>query len=325
MLFLHHLRVERGLAANTVESYAPSISTHRPGVSARLAGSRRSPRSRRRAILAPPGEARRGGLGARSVARHLSAIKTFHRHLIDEGELEKDPADALRSPKQARKLPIWLSLAEVDALLAAPNVTTPRGLRDRAMLELMYACGLRVSELCSLRQGAVQVDPGLVRVMGKGAKERLVPVGRSALVHLTRYLECSARAPGGPHEPVSVHRRPRRARSGGRPLARPPKLGAQGGNPQTSEPAQAASQLCDPPARARGRPPIGPGHARPRQHRDDADLRTAGIRTRLKEVHRKFHPRGRGSSANRHSKLVNRHVKGRKPPFEARKPPREGR
>jgi integrase/recombinase XerD len=186
-LFLHHLRVERGLAANTVNSYALDLSAYLAFLHGRGIGaiSEVSPD----AILAHVAALGDAGLGARSLARHLSAIKTFHRHLIDEGELERDPADALRSPKQSRKLPVWLSLAEVDALLAAPDLGTPKGLRDRAMLELMYACGLRVSELCALRRGAVQADPGLVRVMGKGAKERLVPVGRSALAHLSRYLE----------------------------------------------------------------------------------------------------------------------------------------
>ena len=185
-LFLHHLRIERGLSANTVDNYALDLRAylaflHRNGHTGFAAVTEAVVREHLAALV-------EGGLSPRSLARHLSAIKTLHRHLLEENEIEADPTRELKPPQQARKLPDWLSLPEVDALLEAPDVRTPRGLRDRAMIELMYACGLRVSELCMLRQGDVRTDPGLVRVFGKGSKERLVPVGRSAILHLDRYL-----------------------------------------------------------------------------------------------------------------------------------------
>jgi integrase/recombinase XerD len=185
-LFLHHLRLERGLSANTVDSYALDLRAYLAFLHAR--GIDRFARVGDREVREHLAQLGQGGLGARSLARHLSAIKSLHRHLVEEGELPDDPARDVRPPKLPVRLPEWLSLPEVDALLAAPDLSTPRGLRDRAMLELMYACGLRVSELCSLRMGDFRRDPGLVRVFGKGSKERLVPVGRSAIAHTEAYL-----------------------------------------------------------------------------------------------------------------------------------------
>ena len=185
-LFAHHLRVERNLARNTVESYARDLrdylgELHERGLSA--------------VAQIEPGHVEdhlarltKGGLSGRSVARHLSAVRTFHGFLIQDGLLEEDPAAELSPPKQLRRLPEFLTLAEVDLLLAAPDEATPEGQRDRAMIELMYAAGLRVSELCDLRLGDVRSDPGLVRVLGKGDKQRIVPVGEVALRKLAAYL-----------------------------------------------------------------------------------------------------------------------------------------
>jgi len=185
-LFLHHLRIERGLSANTVDNYALDLRAYLAFLHAQ--GVARFGQVTDLLVRQHLAELGHGGLGARSLARHLSAIKSLHRHLVDEGELSDDPARAVRPPKLPQRLPEWLSLPEVDALLGAPDLSTPRGLRDRAMLELMYACGLRVSELCSLRLGDFRPDPGLVRVFGKGSKERLVPVGRSAVQRTDAYL-----------------------------------------------------------------------------------------------------------------------------------------
>jgi integrase/recombinase XerD len=185
-LFLHHLRVERNLAAHTVDNYALDLRAYLDELDARGA---RAP-----ADLNPPlvqghlVTLSRRGLSPRSVARHLSALKAFHRFLVDEDLLKEDPASDIAAPKQAKKLPQWLSVAETERLLAAPDESTPRGLRDRAMLELMYASGLRVSELCALGLGDLKQDPGLLRVLGKGSKERLVPVGEVALRKVVHYL-----------------------------------------------------------------------------------------------------------------------------------------
>ena len=128
------------------------------------------------------------GVGARSVARQLSAIKSFYRWLKREGRIEEDPALLIERPKTGRPLPKTLTEADVEALLAAPDVSTPLGLRDRAMLELIYATGLRVTELVTLTQSQINPRQGLVRVIGKGDKERLVPLGEESLHWLARYL-----------------------------------------------------------------------------------------------------------------------------------------
>ncbi|MEH6783718.1 MAG: site-specific tyrosine recombinase XerD [Alcanivorax jadensis] len=128
------------------------------------------------------------GVGARSVARQLSAVKSFYRWLKREGRIEEDPALLIERPKTGRPLPKTLTEADVEALLAAPDVSTPLGLRDRAMLELIYATGLRVTELVTLTQSQINPRQGLVRVIGKGDKERLVPLGEESLHWLARYL-----------------------------------------------------------------------------------------------------------------------------------------
>jgi integrase/recombinase XerD len=125
---------------------------------------------------------------ASSAARLLSSLKRFYRHAIRCGKLTADPTLKIEAPKLPRSLPKSITEADVEALLAAPDVETPIGLRDRAMLEVLYASGLRVSELVTLTAVQVSHDMGVVRVMGKGAKERLVPLGEESLAWLARYL-----------------------------------------------------------------------------------------------------------------------------------------
>ncbi|MCG8437551.1 MAG: site-specific tyrosine recombinase XerD, partial [Pseudomonadales bacterium] len=128
------------------------------------------------------------GISARTVARQLSAVKSFYRWLKREGRVPEDPALLIERPKTGRPLPKTLTEADVEALLAAPDLDTPLGLRDRAMLEVLYATGLRVTELVTLTQSQINPRQGLVRVIGKGDKERLVPLGEEALHWLVRYL-----------------------------------------------------------------------------------------------------------------------------------------
>ncbi len=132
----------------------------------------------------------RSGLGysARSNARLLSSLRAFYARQLRLGRIEVDPSALLQSPKLGRPLPKALSESQVDALLAAPDIDTPLGLRDRAMLELMYAAGLRVSELVGIVGTHVNLRQGVIRVLGKGSKERLVPLGDEALHWLQRYL-----------------------------------------------------------------------------------------------------------------------------------------
>jgi integrase/recombinase XerD len=125
---------------------------------------------------------------ASSAARLLSSLKRFYRHALRRGRIAADPTLDIASPKLPRGLPKSLTEEHVEQLLAAPDVAVPLGLRDRAMLETLYATGLRVSELVTLRTGQVSEDMGVVRVVGKGAKERLVPLGEEALHWLKRYL-----------------------------------------------------------------------------------------------------------------------------------------
>ena len=125
---------------------------------------------------------------ATSVARRLSALRRFYRLQLSHGVIRDDPTLRVTAPKKPLRLPKHLSEAQVEALLAAPDVATPLGLRDRAMLETLYATGLRVSELTGLRRSQVAQDAGVVRVVGKGSKERLVPLGDEAVSWLERYL-----------------------------------------------------------------------------------------------------------------------------------------
>ena len=129
----------------------------------------------------------RGKAKATSVARRLSAVKRFYRLQLERAAVRADPTLRVRAPRKPRRLPKLLSEAQVEALLAAPDVATTLGLRDRAMLETLYATGLRVSELVGLKLGQVSLDVGVVRVLGKGSKERLVPIGDEAAVWIERY------------------------------------------------------------------------------------------------------------------------------------------
>ncbi len=186
-LFLQHLAVERRLAERTVAAYAADITAflrqHRGA-----AGAVRAEDIRRHLE-----RLHRAGISPRSRARRLSALRGFFRFLLDEGLVDHDPTALLAQPKTGRRLPAHLSADEIDRLLAAAATSGPVGLRNSAMLHTMYACGLRVSELVNLPLSAVHLDRGFVRVMGKGRKERVVPLGEEARCAVHRYL-ASARA-----------------------------------------------------------------------------------------------------------------------------------
>ena len=183
--YLDHLRIERRLSANTLESYARDL-VHL----ARYAASEgRGLRALDRAALeAFVRELMASGLAARSVARTVAATRGLYRFLAISRHIADNPADDLQPPRTWAALPKYLSIDEVDRLLAAPDTTTPRGLRDRAFIELLYATGLRVSELVSLRTADVNLEAGYLTTQGKGGKERLVPVGDEAVAWLQRYL-----------------------------------------------------------------------------------------------------------------------------------------
>ena len=177
--------LEKGLSEHSLESYRRDIRQLAIWLQGQHANLLQCQRYQLLEFLA---DRHQQGVGARSVARQLSAVKSFYRWLKREGRIEEDPALLIERPKTGRPLPKTLTEADVEALLAAPDVSTPLGLRDRAMLELIYATGLRVTGLVTLTQSQINPRQGLVRVIGKGDKERLVPLGEEALHWLARYL-----------------------------------------------------------------------------------------------------------------------------------------
>jgi integrase/recombinase XerD len=184
--FLDALWAESGLARTTLASYRRDLegfARWREGRGGGLAGADRA------ALFDYLAVRTREGYSPRSNSRLLSALRAFHAHAVRFGLRSDDPTALLEPPKLPRSLPKALAESEIDALLAAPGVTSPVGLRDRAMLELMYAAGLRVSELVTLPATAVNLRQGVLRVTGKGSKERLVPMGEEAQHWLQRYLD----------------------------------------------------------------------------------------------------------------------------------------
>jgi integrase/recombinase XerD len=186
--FLTCLRVEKGLSDNTIQAYRRDIEKFAEFVTKRGLETKEV---RRGDVVDFLGSLYRKGLDSRSVARHLVTIRHFFRFSLMEGYVGDDPAATIGSPRFRQSLPAFLSLEEVDRLLKQPDTTATVGMRDRAMIELMYSCGLRVSELCGVGVADLQPESGCLRCVGKGNKERLVPVGRQALEAVQRYLRHS--------------------------------------------------------------------------------------------------------------------------------------
>jgi integrase/recombinase XerD len=183
--YLAGLLVERGLSANSVAAYRADLEAFGAWLAQRGLEATACERAELRRYLST---LRSRGLSARSTARALAALRGFYRYLVERGE-GSDPTADVEGPKLLRALPHFLSVDEVDGLLAAPDTATPLGLRDRAMLETLYATGVRVSELVSLLASQLRLDPGYLRVIGKGSKERIVPLGSQARHWLALYLE----------------------------------------------------------------------------------------------------------------------------------------
>jgi integrase/recombinase XerD len=182
--YLSYIRVEKGLSANSLESYRRDLSKLRAWAEGRgraVEGLGREDLTQLFVSLA------REGLAPRSIARAVSAVRGFYRFLLLDGHINADPTADLVTPQGAQKLPRFLTQEEMNRLLEAPDVATAEGLRDRAMLELLYATGLRVSELVSLGANDVDMDAAVLTCTGKGSKQRRVPVGRSAVSWLEKY------------------------------------------------------------------------------------------------------------------------------------------
>jgi integrase/recombinase XerD len=187
--YFDHLQLERGVADNTIASYEFDLDEyfqflHYRGVADGSATTEGQITEFLRTL-------HQLGISSRSTARVISAIRGFHRFLLGEGTATDDPTENLRPPKQAKTLPEVLTIAEIDRIFAEPNVEEKFGLRDRAILETLYATGMRVSELLNLKQRDINFEEGIVLVFGKGSKERIVPIGRSALHWVQEYRKSS--------------------------------------------------------------------------------------------------------------------------------------
>jgi integrase/recombinase XerD len=287
--FLDHTRLERGLSDNSVEAYERDLVRYLGLLNARQITSLDQVRGK------DVSEFIRAlddlGLAPSSVARNLTAVRVFHKFLVSEAICEENPTENQRPPKVGRKLPEVLSIEEMNALLAQPDVETALGVRDRALLEMMYGVGLRVSEAIDLQPGQLIFDIDVVRVFGKGSKERLVPVGGQAKAWVNRYLAESR--PGlaklaSPHNVFLNFRGGRLSRMGVYKVLRKYVLSAGIGkavSPHTMR-HSFATHLLEGGADLRAVQEML-GHA---------DISTTQIYTHidrmyLKEVHRSFHPR----------------------------------
>ena len=183
--FLDYIRVEKGLAPNSIQSYRRDLLAFQ--FHARREG--KTPASVTRSDLRRFFAALyRRGLSPRSAARHLVSLRNFFRFLAEDGSVTSDPTQDLDAPRIGQSLPKHLAATEVESLLRQPDASTPAGLRDQAMLELLYATGMRVSELVGVRVQDLEANLGIIRCQGKGNKERLIPVGKSALRAVERYV-----------------------------------------------------------------------------------------------------------------------------------------
>jgi len=186
--YLTHLTVERRLAANSIESYARDLQA----LGEYAAGRNTSADALSLADLeAFVRDLMASGRSPRSVARAIACYRGFYRFLVIDGRITASPADDLRAPRAWKVLPRYLAVEDVDRLVAQPDVTTPRGLRDRALIELLYATGMRVSELVSLRPSDINLEASYLTCTGKGDKQRIVPIGDEAADWVRKYLRQS--------------------------------------------------------------------------------------------------------------------------------------
>ena len=292
--FLAALQTERGASPHTLAAYRRDLA----GFLAFLERRRRRVTSARLGDLSEYlAELRRRGLGARSSARHLSAVRSFYRFLLASGEIQRDPTEHLESPRLPRRLPRTLSVEDAAALVESPDLSAPEGLRDRAMLELLYASGLRASECLTLRLEDLNIPAGYVTAMGKGSRQRLVPVGAQALKWVERYAATSRPALVRRGDPGTLF-----VNRYGRPLSRQAlwvmikRAGKRAGLRSTVSPHTLrhsfASHLLERGADLRSVQAML-GHA---------DIATTQIYTHLpssavRAMYRKFHPRAIGKAS----------------------------
>lgn len=194
--FLDYVKVERGLSLNTVESYQRDLLKYSEFLQKNVPKNTSGPAiislgksDLRRLILSYLVYLHQKKLSSKSIARNLVSIRVFYKFLLSEGHIQDTPTQDIESPKVWRTLPKVLTTDEVNRLLSKPNLKTIQGIRDRAIIELLYASGLRISELTSLKSTDIHFEAGYLKAYGKGAKERMVPFGESAMMAMKRYLE----------------------------------------------------------------------------------------------------------------------------------------
>lgn len=206
--YLRHLRLEKNAAENTVASYRLDLSRYASYVEGK--GIRHPEKVRTKQVSGFLATLADLGLSARSITRNLSSVKMLHRFLLAERTVTQDPTETIETLKLARALPDVLSQDEIEAILLQPNVAEDLGKRDRAILETMYATGMRVSELITLKQSGLHPEEQYVLVFGKGSKERLIPIGRSALHWINQYIQTvrgKLSRGGGSHDAVFLNAR----------------------------------------------------------------------------------------------------------------------
>ena len=285
--FINYLRVERGLADNTVQSYSRDLVRFLQFLEMKGA----SPGDTTQDGISEYIQGLSGHISPRSVSRNISAIKMFFRFLMTEGKIKDNPTRLVEAPRISKRLPSVLTHQEVDLLLSQPDTKKPEGQRDLAMLELLYATGLRVSELVSLKTLDINLNAGYVRTLGKGFKERIVPMGDRAIEAVREYLASGRKKFLKESNPPYLFLNYR-----GRPLTRQgfwkiiQKYGLKAGIRKKITPHcirhSFASHLLEAGADLRS-VQIMLGHA---------DISTTQIythvtRERLKELHEKYHPR----------------------------------
>lgn len=191
--FTHFLTIEKGLAQNTIISYERDLKNYMQFIK-NVEQLKHLTEVQRIHIVHFLGHLKEQGKSSRTMARHVASIRAFHQYLLREKVAEQDPSVHIEPPQLERSLPKVLSMKEVEILLESPKTDNPFGSRDKAMLELLYATGIRVSELIALQIGDVHLTMGFVRCIGKESKERIIPIGKTAISVLEQYLES-----GRPH------------------------------------------------------------------------------------------------------------------------------
>ncbi|MFA6384705.1 MAG: tyrosine-type recombinase/integrase, partial [Candidatus Omnitrophota bacterium] len=184
--FLDYLSVERGLARNTITAYGEDLEAFARFLSGKkIIGISAVTKND---IINFMLSQKDGGIGASSISRRLAAIRMFYRFLVRERIIRDDPTTLIDSPKLWKKIPETLSVNEIEALLSQPSLRTPQGIRDKAILETLYATGMRVSEAVNLRMDDLNLEVGFLRCIGKGNKERVIPIGKKAISAVSKYI-----------------------------------------------------------------------------------------------------------------------------------------